>query len=59
MKLWILIIATSHGQTIFGYKFLDKANCDKVGRQIISVVKKGAFFCKRKHFDTKSKTEYY
>lgn len=57
MKLWILIIATSHGQTIYGYKFIEKLNCEKTGKQIVSLIKKGTFFCKRKYFDTKNKID--
>ena len=36
MKLWILIIATTHGQTIFGTKFASYEACHKEGMKICS-----------------------
>lgn len=57
MILWILTIATINGQTEYGYKFIEKANCEKVGQQITGVFKKTAYSCKRKRFpiDTENK----
>lgn len=57
MILWILTIATINGQTTYGYKFLEKANCEKVGQHFTSIFKKTAYSCKMKRFpiDTKNK----
>ena len=48
MKLWILTIVMINGSTTYGYKFLEKANCEKVGKELVKVIKRGAFSCKLK-----------
>lgn len=50
MKLWILTIAMIHGQTTYSYKFLEKKNCEKVGRKMVKLLKQGQFSCKLKRF---------
>lgn len=49
MKLWILTISMIYGQTTYGYKFLEKKNCEKVGRDLIKLIKQGHFKCKLKN----------
>jgi hypothetical protein len=46
MKFWILKIAMVHGITEYGYKFLEKKNCEKVGADIVKQIRRGAFTCK-------------
>jgi len=46
MIFWILIIITTSGKTEYGYKFVEKSNCEKVGRDIGKRVK-SSFKCKR------------
>jgi glycerol-3-phosphate dehydrogenase len=36
MKLWILIIATTHGQTTFGTKFTSYKQCNEEAVKIVS-----------------------
>lgn len=36
MKLWILVIATTHGQTIFGTNFASYEECNKQAIKISS-----------------------
>jgi hypothetical protein len=57
MKLWILTISMMYGQTTYGYKFLKKENCQKIGEQITSNFKKSNYSCKLKFFpvDTENK----
>lgn len=50
MTLYILTIIMVHGSTTYGYKFLEKANCEKVGKELIKVIKRGNFTCKKKHY---------
>lgn len=49
MKFWILSIIMINGRTDYGYKFVEKANCEKVGKQIVKLVKRGVFSCKLKY----------
>jgi hypothetical protein len=49
MKLWILTIYMMTGQTTYGYKFVEKANCEKVGKDLLKLVKTGYFKCKPKN----------
>lgn len=49
MTIWILTIAMTHGSTVYGYKFLEKANCEKVGKNITKIFKHSTFTCKKKH----------
>lgn len=46
MVLWLLIIIMMRGQTEYGY-FVEKTNCEKVGKSVIKRVKKGQFKCKK------------
>lgn len=57
MKLWVLTIVMIHGKTIYGYKFLKKENCHRIGKELTSVFKKSTYTCKEKQFpiDTKDK----
>lgn len=50
MKLWVLIISMIHGSTEYGYKFVEKKNCDKIGKEIVKTLKKGTYKCKLKSF---------
>jgi hypothetical protein len=45
----------SHGSVTHGYKFIEKANCEKVGKRLLRIVKTGMFSCKKKRIDTKNK----
>lgn len=57
MKLWVLTIFMIHGKTIYGYKFLKKENCHRIGKELTSIFKKSTYTCKEKEFpiDTKDK----
>jgi len=48
MMLWVLTVYMIGGQTTYGYKFVEKANCEKVGKQLVSTIKIGNFKCKLK-----------
>ena len=48
MKLWILTVYMMTGQTIYGYKFVEKVNCEKVGKDLVKLVKSGHYKCKLK-----------
>ena len=50
MKLWILTIYMMTGQTTYGYKFSQKDNCEKVGKELIKPLKQAYFKCKLKNF---------
>jgi hypothetical protein len=50
MKFWVLIIVAMNGQTTYGYKFVKKYNCEKVGKYITKFFKKTQFKCKLKDF---------
>jgi len=49
MKLWVLTIYMVNGYTTYGYKFLEKTNCEKVGKELVKIIKHGKFSCKKKH----------
>lgn len=34
MKVWILTVQILSSNVEYGYKFLEKSNCEKVGKQI-------------------------
>lgn len=46
MIFWILTITMIHGRFEYGYKFLQKKNCEKVGSDITRKVK-SSYKCKR------------
>ena len=50
MILWTLIISMTHGSTIYGYKFVEKSNCEKVGQDITKNFKNSQFTCKKKRY---------
>jgi hypothetical protein len=50
MKLFILTITMIHGSTTYGYKFVEKKNCEDVGKSIIKLIKQGTFSCKMKRY---------
>jgi hypothetical protein len=52
MKFWILSIIMISGKTEYGYKFVEKTTCEKIGKQLVKLVKKGTFVCRIKYFDT-------
>lgn len=49
MKLWILTVYMMTGQTTYGYKFVEKANCEKVGKDLVKLINPGYFICKLKN----------
>jgi hypothetical protein len=49
MNVWILVISMVHGSTTYGYKFLEKANCEKVGKELTKPLKRAYFKCKLKN----------
>ncbi len=48
MTIWILTILMTHGSTTYGYKFIEKTNCEKVGKDITKSIKHTQFTCKKK-----------
>jgi hypothetical protein len=50
MTLYILTIIMIHGSTTYGYKFIEKANCEKVGKDITKNLKYSQFTCKKKRY---------
>jgi hypothetical protein len=48
MSYWILKIVMMHGMTEYPYKFLEKKNCQKVGKDLTLVVKGSYYTCKLK-----------
>lgn len=57
MKLWILTISMMHGQVEYGYKFIQKSNCERIGKEYSKMIKNASYSCKLKTFlvDTKNK----
>lgn len=54
IKLWILTIAMVHGSIEYGYKFVFKENCEKVGKQYVFISKQKVMpSCKLKTFKIK------
>lgn len=45
MTYWVLKIIMMHGYTTYPYKFLEKENCKKVGKDLTSYVKKSYYTC--------------
>jgi len=54
MSVWILVIAMIHGEVTYGYKFLERSNCQKVGKDIVSISKKWQYSCTRKYIKIKN-----
>ena len=52
MKLWILTIYMINGSVEHG-KFLEKANCEKVGKQLVGNSKQMTYSCKLKRVKVK------
>lgn len=50
MIVWILTITMIHGRVEYGYKFLEKKNCEKVGIDITKKIK-ASYNCKRKKYE--------
>lgn len=50
MKLWVLTIAMIHGSTTYGYKFVKKSNCEKIGKEYTKIIKKSMYKCTLKKF---------
>lgn len=46
MTVFILTVIMTHGSVTHGYKFLERANCEKVGKDLARTVK-GSWKCKR------------
>jgi len=46
MIYWVLKITMIHGFTNYPYKFLEKENCLKVGKELTSYVKGSYYSCK-------------
>lgn len=46
LTLFVLTIIMTHGSTELGYKFLERENCHKVGKELSRAVK-GSYKCKR------------
>ena len=53
MKLWVLKIAMIHGITEYGYKFVEKKNCDKIGKEYVKIIKHAQYTCRLKTFPIK------
>lgn len=51
MMLYILTIYMVNGYTTYGYKFLEKKNCEKVGKELIKPSKQWYYACRRKHYE--------
>jgi hypothetical protein len=52
MTYWILTIVMTHGSTVYGYKFVEKSNCEKIGKELTSISKKWLYNCKRKNYES-------
>lgn len=50
MILWILTITMLRGSTVYGYKFVDKTNCEKIGKDLTKSLKYSNFTCKKKQY---------
>jgi hypothetical protein len=50
--LWVLTILMINGTVEHG-KFIEKSNCEKVGKQIVGNSKSMKYVCKRKKFNMK------
>lgn len=48
MIVYILTISMVYGSTTYGYKFIEKANCEKVGKDLTKSLKYSQFTCKKK-----------
>jgi hypothetical protein len=53
MKLWILVISMAHGDITYGYKFLERVNCERIGKSIVGNSKQMNYTCKLKYFKVK------
>lgn len=43
---WVLTILLIKGKVTYGYKFLEKKNCEKVGKELTTGLK-AKYICKR------------
>ena len=48
MKVWILTVQILSSSIEYGYKFLEKSNCQKVGRQLVGHSKQMEYSCRLK-----------
>jgi hypothetical protein len=46
LTYYVLTVMMVHGSVTHGYHFINKANCDKVGKSYAKIVK-GTYQCKR------------
>jgi hypothetical protein len=52
IKLWVLTVLMVHGQVEHG-KFIEKSNCEKLGKEIVGHSKSMKYVCKLKKFKMK------
>lgn len=48
MKFWFLTILMLRGSTEYPYKFVEKKNCEKIGKDLVKIVKNARFKCEAK-----------
>jgi hypothetical protein len=42
---WILTITMIHGEVKYGYKFINKSNCEKIGKYYSNTIKYSTYKC--------------
>jgi hypothetical protein len=45
MIFWILTITMLHGKVEYGYKFVNKSNCEKIGKNYSNILKHSTYKC--------------
>lgn len=48
MKVWILTFQIMSSKVVYGYKFIQKTNCEKVGKDLSQKYKKTTYKCELK-----------
>lgn len=54
MNVWILVVNMVFNTHTYTYNFLEKNNCQKVGKSIVSYSKKWHYYCKSKYVKIKN-----
>lgn len=49
MIFWVLTVGMLHGSVEHGYKFVEKNNCENVGKFYLKLLRHGSYKCKKKN----------
>ena len=56
MKFWILTIYILNANIEYGYKFIEKVNCEKIAKVIVGKSKQMKYSCKLNKINLNKKT---